>query len=52
MAGEAVAGPTRTPVGRVLCLLTVFGFIRSFYNRITGWLTSPDMYSKSTKKNE
>ena len=52
MAGEAVAGPTRTPVGRVLCLLTVFGFIRSFYNRITGWLTSPDTYSKSTEKNE
>ena len=28
MAGEAVARPTRTPVSRVLCLLTVFGFIR------------------------
>ena len=50
MTDEAITGPTRTPVSRVLCLLTVFGFIRSFYNKITGWLTSPDTYSKSTIK--
>ena len=50
MTDEAIAGPTRTPVSRVLCLLTVFGFIGSFYNKITGWLTSPYTYSKSTKK--
>ena len=50
MTDEAIAGPTSTPVSRVLCLLTVFGFIRSFYNKITRWLTSPDTYSKSTIK--